>query len=158
VFGFWSVLLGGAGLYVKASADADMVAQLGKGTPDDWIERALYTPYHKLGITLLLVAETYLFAGWGILMWLIQMAWIPFWAAGVVNGIGHFWGYKNGPTRDHSRNIVPWGIIIGGEELHNNHHLNPAGAKLSLRPWEFDAGWMYIKLLEFLKLAQIKTI
>jgi stearoyl-CoA desaturase (delta-9 desaturase) len=95
--------------------------------------------------------------GWiGAIIWGIQMIWIPFWAAGVVNGIGHWWGYRNGETKDRSCNIVPWGIVIGGEELHNNHHLDPASARLSRRWWEFDIGWMYIRLLSVLRLATVK--
>lgn len=157
VWGIGRVLFGGAFLYAQATADRPMIAQYGKGTPTDWIEQHVYTPYHKLGIVLLLIAEVLLFNGWGIVMWLIQMAWIPFWAAGVVNGLGHWWGYRNGNTRDRSRNISPWGIVIGGEELHNNHHLAPASAKLSQRWWEFDIGWMYITVLRWCGLAQLKT-
>jgi len=117
----------------------------------------LYTPHCKLGIVALLCLEVWLFHGWGIVMWLVQMAWIPFWAAGVVNGVGHWWGYRNFATRDHSTNIVPWGIVIGGEELHNNHHMAPASAKLSIRPWEFDLGWQWFRLFRFLGLAQLRS-
>jgi stearoyl-CoA desaturase (delta-9 desaturase) len=158
VHGFWTVLLGGAFLYAKSTHDRNMIEQYGRGTPDDWIERNLYTPYHKWGFILLLVVEVALFNGWGIVMWLIQMMWIPFWAAGVVNGVGHWWGYRNNDTADCSRNIFPWGIIIGGEELHNNHHQNPAGAKLSHRWWEFDMGWFWIRAFESLGLARVKRI
>ena len=158
VHGIGRVLFGGALLYASASNDRRLVEQYGRGTPTDWIERNVYTPYNKWGFLLLLIIEVYLFHGWGIVMWLVQMAWIPFWAAGVVNGIGHWWGYRNSNTTDCSRNIVPWGIIIGGEELHNNHHESPASAKLSRRWWEFDLGWMYIRLLETLSLARVKRV
>ena len=157
VYGIGRVLFGGALLYASASNDRRLVEQYGRGTPSDWIERNVYTPYNKWGFLLLLIIEVYLFHGWGIVMWLVQMAWIPFWAAGVVNGIGHWWGYRNTDTKDSSRNIVPWGIVIGGEELHNNHHESPASAKLSRRWWEFDLGWMYIRLLEHFHLARVKT-
>jgi stearoyl-CoA desaturase (delta-9 desaturase) len=158
VFGFWTVLLGGAFLYARAAEDRRLVEEHGKGTPRDWIERKLYTPHHKLGFLALLVIEVALFQGWGIVMWLVQMVWIPFWAAGVVNGVGHWWGYRNTDTPDCSRNIFPWGIIIGGEELHSNHHANPTGAKLSHKWWELDMGWMYIRILEMLGLAHVKRI
>jgi stearoyl-CoA desaturase (delta-9 desaturase) len=105
----------------------------------------------------MLLINLALFGAWGILIWGIQMIWIPYWAAGVINGVGHWWGYRNGETKDHSRNISPIGIIIGGEELHNNHHLDPASPKFSLKPWEFDIGWMYLKTFEFLGLAKIKS-
>jgi len=155
-YGIWKVLFKGACLYATATNNRDMVRQYGVGTPDDWVERNLYSRFPLLGIILLLVINTALFNGWGIVIWLIQMAWIPFWAAGVVNGVGHFWGYRNGETRDQSRNIVPVDFLVGGELLHNNHHLNPSSAKLSLRWWEFDIGWFYIKIFETLKLIKIK--
>lgn len=158
VWGIWRVLFGGAGLYVQATDNKDMIEQYGRGTPTDWLEHNVYTPYHKWGIVALLIVEVLLFNGWGIVMWLIQMAWIPFWAAGVINGLGHWIGYRNGETRDRSRNLLPWGIWIGGEELHNGHHLNPAGAKLSHRWWEFDIGWMYIRLLSLVKLARVNQV
>ena len=157
-YGFWTVLLGGAFLYAKATNDRAMIEQYGRGTPNDWIEQNLYTPYHKLGFILLLIIEVALFNGWGLVMWLVQMAWIPLWAAGVVNGLGHWWGYRNTDTNDCSRNIFPWDVIVGGEFLHNNHHANPAGAKLSHKWWEFDIGWMYIRVLETLGLARVKRI
>jgi len=103
----------------------------------------------------MLVIDVALFGAWGFVMWAVQMLWIPFWAAGVINGLGHYMGYRNGETKDHSCNLVPWGIIVGGEELHNNHHLNPASPKLSRKWWEFDIGWLYIKLFESLKLVTI---
>lgn len=155
-YGIWKVLFKGAWLYAAATNDRIMVRQYGAGTPDDWIERNLYSRFPLGGIVLLLIVNTALFNGWGIVIWLVQMAWIPFWAAGVVNGLGHFWGYRNGDTRDQSKNIIPVDLIVGGELLHNNHHLNPSSAKLSVKWWEFDIGWMYIKIFEFLKLLKIK--
>lgn len=154
--GLFSVLFGGAFLYAKAAKDNDMVNTYGAGTPADWVEHNIYTRFNLLGIISLLVLNCTLFSWWGLLIWGIQMVWIPFWAAGVVNGVGHYWGYRNGETKDRSRNIIPWGIIIGGEELHNNHHLDPANAKLSRRRFEFDLGWVWLKLFVFLKLAKIK--
>jgi len=156
VFGIIRVLFSGAILYTRATRDSQMIAQYGVGTPNDWVERNLYGRYPLAGIIGLLIFETALFHGWGIVMWLVQMAWIPFWAAGVINGLGHWWGYRNGETRDRSRNIFPIGIWIGGEELHNNHHLSPASARLSLKWFEFDVGWLWIKLLERLGLAQVR--
>jgi stearoyl-CoA desaturase (delta-9 desaturase) len=158
VFGFWAVLLGGAFLYAQAAENRRLVQEHGRGTPNDWIERKLYTPHHKLGFLLLLIVEVALFQGWGIVMWLVQMAWIPFFAAGVVNGVGHWWGYRNTDTPDCSRNIFPWDILVGGEFLHNNHHANPASAKLSHKWWELDVGWIYIRLLEMLGLARVKRV
>ncbi len=157
VYGIWHVLFKGAGLYHNASKDSAMIQQYGVGTPDDWIERKLYTPHSRLGILLMLVIDLLFFGPWGILVWGIQMIWIPFWAAGVINGLGHWWGYRNGETKDNSRNISPWGIIIGGECLHNNHHLDPANPKLSRRWFELDIGWVYIKILEFFKLVKIRS-
>jgi stearoyl-CoA desaturase (delta-9 desaturase) len=157
VFGFWQVLFKGAFLYHTASKDSVMVAQYGAGTPDDWIEQNIYTKHSRAGILLMLLIDLLLFGWWGFVVWGIQMIWIPFWAAGVVNGAGHWWGYRNGETKDHSRNLSPIGIIIGGEELHNNHHLDPASPKFSLKPWEFDIGWMYLKAFKFLRLAKIKS-
>jgi stearoyl-CoA desaturase (Delta-9 desaturase) len=158
VYGIWRVLFKGAGLYHTASKDTAMVQQYGVGTPDDWIEHRLYTPHSRLGILLMLAIDLLLFGPWGLLIWAIQMIWIPFWAAGVINGVAHWIGYRNGDTRDHSRNISPFGIFIGGEELHNNHHLSPANPKFSIKPWEFDMGWLYLKMFEFLKLAKIKPV
>ena len=156
VFGLGKVLFQGAFLYNQASKDQLMIQQYGVGTPDDWVERKLYTPYPWLGITLLLLINLLCFSWWGFLIWGIQMIWIPFWAAGVINGVGHRIGYRNGETRDQSRNISPWGILIGGEELHNNHHLDPASPKLSRRWFEFDVGFAWLKLFELVGLVQIK--
>jgi stearoyl-CoA desaturase (Delta-9 desaturase) len=158
VFGIKTVMTTGWYLYNKACKDADFVMKYGMGTPKDWIERKLYQPHHKLGILLMLFIDLVLFGPWGLLVWGIQMIWIPFWAAGMINGMAHWWGYRNGETRDHSHNISPIGIIVGGEELHNNHHLDPASPKFSQRWFELDIGWAYIKLFEFLKLAKIKTV
>lgn len=158
VFGIKTVMTTGWYLYNKASKDANFVMQYGKGTPKDWIERKLYTPYTRLGILLMLVIDLLLFGPWGFLVWGVQMIWIPFWAAGMINGLGHWWGYRNGETKDHSRNISPIGIVVGGEELHNNHHLAPASPKFSIKPWEFDVGWMYIKVLSALGLAKVKAV
>ena len=155
--GLWRVLFGGALLYHAASKDKEMVDTYGRGTPDDWIERRIYTPYSRLGIGILLVFNCAVFGWLGAIVWAIQMIWIPFWAAGVINGVAHWWGYRNGETRDQSRNISPWGIVVGGEELHNNHHLDPASPRLSRQWWEFDIGWFYIKLLQSLKLAKLKN-
>jgi stearoyl-CoA desaturase (delta-9 desaturase) len=157
VYGIFKVLFKGAGLYHAASKDIEMIQQYGVGTPDDWIERRVYTPHSRLGIIIMLVIDLVLFGPIGIVVWGIQMLWIPFWAAGVINGVGHWTGYINGNSKDNSRNISPIGIIIGGEELHNNHHLDPASPKLSRRWFEFDIGWFYIKLLERFKLATIRS-
>lgn len=158
VYGLRKVLFSGALLYNEAARDKSMVDVYGAGTPDDWIERRLYTPYSRLGIGICLLLDLWLFGAWGALVWIIQMIWIPFWAAGVVNGLAHYWGYRNFSTRDNSRNISPFGIIIGGEELHNNHHENPNSAKLSRTKYEFDIGWMWIRILEKIKLAEIRSI
>jgi stearoyl-CoA desaturase (delta-9 desaturase) len=155
-YGIGRVLFRGALLYHAASKDKAMVDTYGRGTPDDWIERNVYTSHSRLGIGLCLVLNLVLFGWAGAIIWGIQMLWIPFWAAGVINGVGHWWGYRNGETRDQSRNIVPLGIIIGGEELHNNHHLYPASPKLSSRWFEFDIGWFYIRVLQSLRLATVK--
>ena len=156
-FGIHRVLFGGAWLYNESSKDSHMVSAYGRGTPDDWLERNIYSAHSRLGLGVLLLCNIGLWGWVGAIVWGVQMIWIPFWAAGVVNGIGHWWGYRNGQTRDHSRNIVPWGILIGGEELHNNHHLEPASAKLSRRAWEFDIGWAYIKLLCWTRLARLSS-
>jgi stearoyl-CoA desaturase (delta-9 desaturase) len=155
VFGIGRVLFGGAFLYHESSKDQTMVQQYGAGTPDDWIEQNLYTPHQLLGVALMLIIDLVFFGGWGFLIWGIQMIWIPFWAAGVINGIGHWWGYTNGNSKDHSRNISNFGIIIGGEELHNNHHLEPANPKLSRRWFEFDLGWAWLSLFRLLGLAKL---
>jgi stearoyl-CoA desaturase (delta-9 desaturase) len=157
VYGIWNVLFKGAGLYHNASKDSAMIQQYGVGTPDDWIERNVYSAHSRLGILLMLIIDLVLFGPWGFVVWGIQMLWIPFWAAGVINGLAHWWGYRNGKTKDHSRNISPWGIVVGGEELHNNHHLDPANPKLSRRWFEFDIGWMWFKMFELVGLAKLRS-
>jgi stearoyl-CoA desaturase (delta-9 desaturase) len=154
VFGIKTVMTTGWLLYNNASKDAAFVMNYGKGTPKDWIERKLYQSHHKIGILLMLVIDSLIFGPWGILVWGIQMVWIPVWAAVMINGLGHWWGYRNGDTKDHSRNICPIGIMVGGEELHNNHHLDPASPKFSQHWFEFDIGWMYICILRFFGLAR----
>jgi len=156
IYGIWTVLFRGAGLYKKAAKDKVMVASYGKGTPDDWIEKNLYAKYSWLGILIMLAINILLFGYSGIIVWVVQMIWIPFWAAGVVNGVGHWFGYRNAETKDNSRNIVPFGLIIGGEELHNNHHSNPASSKMSVKWYEFDAGWMWLNIFKTLKLVKVK--
>jgi len=155
VYGILHVLFKGAFLYHAASKDKVMVDTYGVGTPADWMELHLYQPHSRLGIGLLLLLSVFLFGWWGLLIWGIQMIWIPFWAAGVINGIGHWIGYRNGETKDYSRNISPWGIVIGGEELHNNHHLDPASARLSKNWYEFDIGWMWLTIFRYIKLAKL---
>lgn len=159
VFGISRVLWRGAELYRDATHLAT-VRELIVGTPDDWVERHIYANKHwfprHLGIMLLLVVFVGFFGPIGLTMWAIQMAWIPFFAAGVVNGIGHWWGYRNTETDDRSTNIAPWGIVIGGEELHNNHHADPLSPKLSRKWWEFDIGWMYIRVLCALSFASLR--
>lgn len=157
VYGFWQVLFKGAFLYHTASKDSAMVEQYGAGTTADWLEQNVYTKHSRLGIMLMLLIDILLFGAWGVVVWGIQMIWIPFWAAGVINGLGHWWGYRNGETRDQSRNIMPWGILIGGECLHNNHHLEPGNPRLSRRWFEFDIGWLYIRLLCIFKLARLRV-
>jgi stearoyl-CoA desaturase (delta-9 desaturase) len=157
VFGIWRVLFGGAFLYAQSARDRSLLDQYGVGTPDDKIENRVYTPHPWLGVLLMLIIDLVLFGVWGFLIWGVQMLWIPFWAAGVVNGIGHWTGYINGDSKDSSRNISPIGIVIGGEELHNNHHLDPASPKLSKRWFEFDMGWMYINIFKTLGLVKIRN-
>lgn len=153
------VLWTGAFLYHDESKNRGTIEQYGFGTPDDWLERRLYTPLNWLGIVLMLGIDLVLFGPLaGGIIWLVQMVWIPFWAAGVINGIGHYWGYRNFEVADASTNIVPWGILIGGEELHNNHHTYGSSAKLSAKWWEFDIGWMYIRILQALGLARVKKL
>jgi stearoyl-CoA desaturase (delta-9 desaturase) len=158
VFGLGKVLFKGALLYHEASKDKDMVNTYGVGTPSDWLELHVYSAHSRLGIGLLLLFNIWLFGWIGAVIWLVQMAWIPFWAAGVINGVGHWWGYKNGDTKDCSRNISPIGIVVGGEELHNNHHIDPANPKLSRKSFEFDIGWMYITIFNKLGLLTIRGI
>jgi len=156
VYGIWRVIFKGAILYHEASKDKNMVDTYGVGTPSDWIEHNIYSNHSRLGISILLLLNLWLFGWIGALIWLVQMVWIPFWAAGVVNGVGHWFGYRNGDTKDKSCNISPLGVIIGGEELHNNHHLDPANPKLSRKWFEFDIAWFYIKVFSKLGLLNIK--
>jgi stearoyl-CoA desaturase (delta-9 desaturase) len=156
--GIRKVLLQGAELYRAEANNTETLEKYGSGTPDDWIERHLYSRFPYLGISILLPLNIALFGVIGITIFAIQMLWIPFWAAGVINGIGHFWGYRNFEAPDASRNISPWGILIGGEELHNNHHSYAASARLSNKWWEFDIGWLYIRVLELFKLAKVKKV
>ncbi len=157
-FGIDKVLWQGVELYRAAVQDAAMLEKYGHGTPDDWLERRLYTRHSALGIVLMLVVNVVLFGAIGLSIWAVQMAWIPFFAAGVINGVGHYWGYRNFEVTDTSTNIVPWGVLIGGEELHNNHHAFATSARFSSRPWEIDLGWLYIRLLALLRLARVKRL
>lgn len=154
IYGIWKILFGGVILYKQAAKDKVMVNTYGSGTPDDWLENNVYTPYSLLGISILFLFNLMIFGWIGILLWCVQMIWIPFWAAGVINGLGHWWGYRNTETKDRSKNISTIGIIIGGEEFHNNHHSEPANPKLSRKWWEFDIGWMWFKVFDKLGLAK----
>jgi stearoyl-CoA desaturase (delta-9 desaturase) len=158
VLGLSKVVTGGAELYQAAADDSRIVSRYGHGTPDDWVERYVYGRYTWQGVGLMLIADVLLFGVYGITLWAVQMLWIPFFAAGVINGVGHYWGYRNFESPDASTNIVPWGILIGGEELHNNHHAFPSSAKLSSKWWELDMGWFYIRLLSALGLARVKKV
>jgi stearoyl-CoA desaturase (Delta-9 desaturase) len=148
----------GTSLYRKESKNKETMEKYGHGTPDDWIERNLYTRYSARGIAVMFLIDILCFGPIGITIWAVQMVWIPFFAAGIINGVGHYWGYRNYESADASTNIVPWGIIIGGEELHNNHHTFASSAKLSSKWWEFDIGWFYIRTFEILGLAKVKKI
>jgi len=156
--GIKKVFFEGAELYRAESRNRETVEKYGHGTPDDWIERNLYTKYSALGVSLMLVLDLVLFGVLGLTVWAVQMAWIPVTAAGVINGIGHFWGYRNFDSTDASKNIFPLGILIGGEELHNNHHTYGTSAKLSNKWYEFDIGWLYISIMAFLGLAKVKKV
>ena len=158
VLGIKKVMWQGADLYGQEADKPETLNKYGKGTPTDWLERKLYTPYQNYGYGIMFLIDILLFGAAGITVWAVQMIWIPFWAAGVINGIGHYWGYRNYECKDASRNIVPWGIIVGGEELHNNHHTYPLSAKLSSKWWEFDIGWFYIRILQGLRLAKVNTV
>jgi stearoyl-CoA desaturase (delta-9 desaturase) len=158
VWGIYRVLFGGALLYAKhIKENPDEIEALGLGTPEDWIERNIYTPLNWWGIVIMLAINIALFGYAGIIVWGVQMLWIPFWAAGVINGLAHWVGYRNYDTRDTSRNLLPIAIWIGGEELHNNHHGNGTSAKLSKHWWEFDIGWMYIQILRLFRLASVRS-
>ncbi len=158
VLGLGKVLGEGAELYRAASRDRASIERYGRGTPDDWVERRIYSRFTWLGLGVMLVFDLLLFGIYGITIWAVQMMWIPIWAAGVVNGLGHYYGYRNYESADASTNISPWGIVIGGEELHNNHHAFPSSAKLSSKWWEIDIGWFYIRVLSLLGLATVKKV
>ena len=151
---FWK----GAELYRAESKNLETMAKFGHGTPKDWIERNVYTRYSWQGVGLMLIINLALFGAAGLAVWAVQMIWIPVTAAGIINGIGHYWGYRNFEAPDASTNISPWGIMIGGEELHNNHHTYPTSAKFSVKPYEFDIGWVYIRALEKVGLATVKKV
>ena len=157
IYGIWTVFFKGAFLYKQAARDRVMIAQLSTGTPDDWIERHVYRKHSALGLLLMLAIDLILFGAWGLVVWAIQMIWVPLWAAGVINGLAHWVGYRNTATKDTSRNLTPVAIWIGGEELHNNHHSDGASPKFSQKWWEFDIGWMYIRILETLGLAKLRV-
>jgi len=156
--GIWKVLLEGAELYRSEAKNEETMRKFSHGTPNDWMERNVYTKYPILGVSLMMVLNVALFGLVGLTVWAVQMIWIPFWAAGVVNGLAHFWGYRNFNSADASTNIFPWGILIGGEELHNNHHTYATSAKLSNKWYEFDIGWMYIRIMSAFRLAKVKKI
>ncbi len=158
VFGLGMVFFRGAELYRNEARNEETLRRFGHGTPNDWMERNVYSRYSLLGVLIMLAIDLALFGIIGLTVWAVQMAWIPFWAAGVVNGVGHAIGYRNFACPDTSTNIVPWGIIIGGEELHNNHHAHGTSAKFSSRWFEFDVGWCYIRALQFFKLATVKKV
>ncbi|MDN3236061.1 delta-9 fatty acid desaturase DesA [Pseudomonas sp. WAC2] len=156
--GLSTVVRKGAELYKAEAKNEETLRIYGKNCPDDWLERNVYSRYPNGGILLMFLIDIALFGTLGLSVWAIQMAWIPFWAAGVVNGLGHAVGYRNFECRDAATNLIPWGIIIGGEELHNNHHTYPNSAKLSVKKWEFDMGWAWIKLFSWLKLAKVNRV
>ena len=157
-YGIKKVILQGADLYHKEKNNKETIEKYSQNCPNDWVEHYVYTGRNNLGILLLFITNIMLFGTVGIIIWSIQMMWTPIFAAGGINGAGHHWGYRNYNTNDDSTNMSPVGIIIGGEELHNNHHAYPTAAKFSLRPWEFDIGWMYIKIFSFMKLCKVKRL
>jgi len=154
--GLKALLLTGVELYRTEAKNPETVAKYGRGTPDDWLERNLYDRFSWQGVGLMLIIDVALFGAIGLTVWAVQMAWIPVWATGVINGIGHYWGYRNFEAPDASTNVSPWGILIGGEELHNNHHTYPVSAKFSVKPFEFDIGWGYIRAFEMLGWAKVR--
>jgi len=158
VLGLNKVLLEGSELYRKESANQETLDKYGHGTPDDWLEKHIYSKSDMMGVGLMLVINTVLFGPIGLTIWAVQMLWIPIFAAGVINGVGHYFGYRNFQVNDASTNIVPWGILIGGEELHNNHHAYASSARLSSKWYEFDIGWLYIRLMEMVGLAKVKKL
>lgn len=158
VFGLSQVFFRGAELYRDEAKNQETLKRYGHGTPDDWIERRLYSRHNLLGILAMLVIDVVLFGVVGLTIWAVQMAWIPFWAAGVVNGLGHAWGYRNFACPDDSTNVVPWGLVIGGEELHNNHHAYGTSAKFSSKWYEIDLGWAYIRVLQAFGLVTVRKV
>jgi len=156
--GIKTVLLEGRELYAKEAANGETLKKYGHNTPNDWLETHIYTGRSNWGIVLMLLIDLLLFGAIGITVWAVQMLWIPVTAAGIINGLGHWWGYRNFEAADASTNISPWGLIIGGEELHNNHHTYPTSAKLSVKPYEFDIGWGYIRALEVLGMAKVRKV
>ena len=158
IVGIRKVLWQGAELYAQAAHQPEVLAKYGHGTPNDWLERNVYTRHAWLGITIMAIIDLLLFGALGITVWAVQMMWIPIFAAGFINGLGHWWGYRNYECADASKNIVPWGIFIGGEELHNNHHTFASSAKLSSQWWEVDIGWLYIRLLQSVGLVKVKKV
>ena len=156
--GLRKVFFEGSELYRAEAKNLETIEKFGKGTPDDWLERNVYTPHTVVGVAIMLIVDVLLFGVIGLSVWAVQMLWIPVLAAGVINGIGHFWGYRHWDCPDASTNIVPWGILIGGEELHNNHHAYASSAKLSSKWYEFDIGWMYIRTLSMLGLATVRRV
>jgi len=156
VLGINTVLYQGAELYKKEAKNKETLEKYGHGTPDDWLEHNIYSKFSWQGVAIMLIIDVVLFGAIGLTVWAVQMLWIPITAAGIINGIGHYWGYRNFDCEDASRNIVPWGILIGGEELHNNHHTFATSAKLSNKWYEFDIGWMYIKIMSAVGLATVK--
>jgi stearoyl-CoA desaturase (Delta-9 desaturase) len=156
--GIKTVLLTGAELYRAEAKNAETMVKYGHGTPDDWLERNLYTRFSWQGVGVMVLINVTLFGAIGVSVWALQMAWIPIWATGVINGLAHWWGYRNFEAEDASTNVSPWGVIVGGEELHNNHHTYPTSAKFSVKPYEFDIGWGYIRGLELLGLAKVRKI
>jgi stearoyl-CoA desaturase (delta-9 desaturase) len=156
IHGIWRVLFGGAFLYHESSKDTDMINKLSHGTPTDWIERNIYSAHSRMGIMIMLMLDVALFGWWGFVVWGIQMIWVPFFAAGVINGLAHWWGYRNTATADTSTNLWPIAFWIGGEELHNNHHADGANPKFTQKWWEFDIGWMYICILRTFGLAKLR--
>jgi stearoyl-CoA desaturase (delta-9 desaturase) len=156
--GILRVLFGGYWLYRKEARNQETLKKFGQGTPDDWLEKHLYAAYPGVGIASMALIDLALFGSAGLVIFVVQMLWIPFWAAGVINGLGHYLGYRGFETSDASTNIVPWGILVGGEELHNNHHAYAASARLSNKWWEIDLGWLYIRLLAVCRLARIRRL
>ena len=156
--GLDTVMWRGAELYRAEAKNPETLQKFGHGTPNDWVERNVYSRFGWQGVGLMLILNLALFGAAGAAVWAVQMVWIPFWAAGIVNGVGHYWGYRNFEAQDASTNLSPWGILIGGEELHNNHHTYPTSAKFSVKPYEFDIGWVYISLMKKIGWATVKKV